>query len=123
MVVRYVIGAGGGAGRILGSQPVPRDSTGGFMSAREQLNSYIGQVERRLRWGTAARGAAILTVAALVTTVVLVLIANSFGFSNASIAGARTVLVLALLSAGVYGIALPLLYLDRPTAVDTAEGA
>ncbi|MFZ0785496.1 MAG: hypothetical protein WAM67_06865, partial [Candidatus Acidiferrales bacterium] len=63
------------------------------MSAREQLNSYIGQVERRLRLHTAARGAAILTVAALVTTVVLVLIANSFGFSNASIASARTVLV------------------------------
>ncbi|MGA9939953.1 MAG: hypothetical protein WBP92_17030 [Candidatus Acidiferrales bacterium] len=93
------------------------------MSAREQLNSYIGQVERRLRLHTAARGAAILTVAALVTTVVLVLIANSFGFSNASIASARTVLVLALLSAGVYGIALPWLYLDRPTAVNAAEGA
>ena len=93
------------------------------MSAREQLNSYIGRVERRLRLGTAARGAAILTAAALLTTVALVLIANSFGFSNASIASARAILVLALLSAGVYGIALPLLYLDRPTAVDMAEGA
>jgi hypothetical protein len=93
------------------------------MSAREQLNSYIGQVERRLRLGTAARGAAILTLAALVTTIVLVLIANAFGFSQASLASARAILVLALLSALVYGIALPLLYLDRQSAVGKAEGA
>jgi len=93
------------------------------MSAREQLNSYISQVERRLRLGTAARGAAILTFAALATTVVLVLIANYFGFSQASLASARTILVLALLSALVYALALPLLYLDRQSAVGEAEGA
>ena len=93
------------------------------MSAREQLNSYIGQVERRLRLGTAARGAAILTVAALVTTVVLVLIANAFGFSATSVASARAILILALLSALVYAIALPLLFLDRQSAVTKAEDA
>ena len=93
------------------------------MSAREQLNSYISQVEKRLRLGTAARGAAILTLAALVTTVVLVLIANAFGFSQASIASARAILVLALLSALVYALALPLLYLDRQSAVGRAESA
>ncbi|HUA01977.1 MAG TPA: hypothetical protein VMB02_16690 [Candidatus Aquilonibacter sp.] len=91
------------------------------MSAREQLNSYIGQVERRLRLGAAARGAAILTFAALATTIVLVLITNAFGFSHASLADARIVLVLALLSALVYGLALPLLYLDRRSAVGTTE--
>ncbi len=93
------------------------------MSAREQLNSYISQVEKRLRLGTATRGAAILTLAALVTTVVLVLIANAFGFSQASIASARAILVLALLAALVYALALPLLYLDRQSAVDKAESA
>ena len=93
------------------------------MSAREQLNSYISQVERRLRLGTAARGAAILTLAALLTTMVLVLIANAFGFSQASIASARAILVLALLSVLVYGIALPLLYLDRQSAVGKVESA
>jgi hypothetical protein len=93
------------------------------MSAREQLNSYIGQVERRLRLGIAARGAAILTFAALATTVVLVLIANSLGFSHASVASARAILVLALLSALTYGLALPLLYLDRQSAVGKAEDA
>jgi hypothetical protein len=93
------------------------------MSAREQLNSYIQQLARRLRLGAAARGAAILTFAALATTVILVLIANSFGFSHASLASARAVLVIALLSALVYGIALPLLYLDRRSAVGKAEDA
>ena len=93
------------------------------MSAREQLNSYISQVEKRLRLGTAARGAAILTLAALVTTVVLVLIANYFGFSQASLASARAILVLALLAALVYALALPLLYLDRQSAVGKAESA
>lgn len=93
------------------------------MSAREQLNSYISQVEKRLRLGTAARGAAILTFAALVTTVVLVLIANAFGFSQASLASARAILVLALLAALVYALALPLLYLDRQSAVGKMEDA
>ncbi|MGO9591506.1 MAG: hypothetical protein ACLP3K_15865 [Candidatus Acidiferrales bacterium] len=93
------------------------------MSAREQLNSYISQVEKRLRLGTAARGAAILTLAALVTTVILVLIANAFGFSQASLASARAILVLALLAALVYALALPLLYLDRQSAVGRAESA
>lgn len=93
------------------------------MSAREQLNSYISQVERRLRLSAAARGAAILAFAALATTVALVFIANYFGFSQASLASARAILVLALLTALVYGIALPLLYLDRQSAVGKAEDA
>lgn len=93
------------------------------MSAREQLNSYIRQVERRLRLGTAARGAAILTFAALATTILLVLVANYFGFSQASLASARAILVIALLAALVYALALPLLYLDRSSAVGKVESA
>jgi hypothetical protein len=46
------------------------------MSTRDQLNSYLQELERRLRLGAILRGAAILTSAALVTTIVLVLIAN-----------------------------------------------
>ena len=49
------------------------------MSFRDQLNSYIQQLERRLRLGAMFRGAAILTSVALATTVVLVLITNAFG--------------------------------------------
>jgi hypothetical protein len=93
------------------------------MSAREQLNSYIRQVERRLRLGTAARGAATLTFAALVTTIILVLVANAFGFSETSVASTRVILILALLTALVYAIALPLLFLDRQSAATKAEDA
>ncbi len=39
---------------------------GGTMSTRNELNSYIGQLERRLRLGAMLRGAAIFTSAALV---------------------------------------------------------
>ena len=54
------------------------------MSARQQLNSYLEHLEKRLRIGAAVRGAAVFTSVALVTTVVLVLIANSFAFSGNS---------------------------------------
>ena len=49
------------------------------MSFRDQLNSYIHQLERRLRLGAMLRGAAILTSVALAATVVLVLITNEIG--------------------------------------------
>ena len=69
------------------------------MSTRDQLNSYLQELERRLRWGAILRGAAILTSAALVTTIVLVLIANLFAFSSGSVIGARTLLFLVVAAA------------------------
>ena len=59
------------------------------MSIRDQLNSYIQRLEKRLRLGALLRGAAILTSVALAATVVLVLITNAFAFSKWSITGAR----------------------------------
>ena len=59
------------------------------MSIRDQLNSYIEQLEKRLRLGAMLRGAAILTSVALAATVVLVLITNAFAFSRWSITSAR----------------------------------
>ena len=59
------------------------------MSFRDQLNSYIHQLERRLRLGAMIRGAAILTSVALATTVILVLITNALAFSRWSITSAR----------------------------------
>ena len=38
------------------------------MNPLEQVNSYLQSLERRLRWGAVARGAAVLAVAALVAT-------------------------------------------------------
>ena len=54
------------------------------MSFRDQLNSYIQQLERRLRLGAMLRGAAILTSVALAATVVLVLITNALAFSRST---------------------------------------
>jgi hypothetical protein len=93
------------------------------MSARDQLNSYIHNLERRLRMGGILRGAAILTSAALATTIVLVLITNFFAFSNGSMVGGRAILFLALGAAACIGIILPLLRLNHRQAARTAENA
>jgi len=91
------------------------------MSLRDQLNSYLQQLERRLRLGAMFRGGAILTSVALATTVVLVLITNAFAFSRWSITSARVALLFALVFAIAFGIALPLIALNRRRAARHAE--
>ncbi len=91
------------------------------MSARNELNSYVVQLERRLRLATLLRGAAIFTSAALVATLLLVLIANAFAFSGWSVGSARFVLLIALAAAAAFGIAFPLWRLSRKRAADNAE--
>ena len=91
------------------------------MSFRDQLNSYIQHVERRLRLGAMLRGAAILTSVALAATVVLVLITNALAFSRWSITSARLALLFALVLAVTFGIALPLTALNRRRAARRAE--
>jgi hypothetical protein len=91
------------------------------MSFRDQLNSYIHQLERRLRLGAMFRGAAILTSVALATTVILVLITNALAFSRWSITSARVALLFALVLAVTFGIALPLIALNRRRAARQAE--
>jgi len=91
------------------------------LSTRAQLNSYIEQLERRLRLGTVLRGIAILAAAGLATTVVLVLIINLFAFSRGSVTGARVALLFALAFAVSFGLAIPLSRLNRRRAVGRAE--
>jgi hypothetical protein len=91
------------------------------MSARDQLDSYIEQLEGRLRVGALARGAAILGAAALAATVVLVLITNAFAFSHGSLISARVALFLALAYAVGFGFVLPLYQLNRHRAASKAE--
>jgi hypothetical protein len=93
------------------------------MSTREQLNSYIQELERRLRLGAVLRGAAILSSAALATTIVLVLVINLFAFSSGSVLSARTLLFLVLAAAACIAIILPLRRLNRRQAAHTAENA
>lgn len=93
------------------------------MSTRDQLNSYIRQLEGRLRLSLSLRGAAILTSAALAATVVLVLITNAFAFSRGSITTARVALLFALALAVSFGLAVPLKALNRRWAAGQAENA
>jgi hypothetical protein len=91
------------------------------MSFREQLQAYIAQVEKRLRWSTLLRGLAILTGSALVATLVLVTIANALAFSHGSVTAARFALILILVFAAAAGLGLPLRRLTRRRAIGTAE--
>ena len=91
------------------------------MTARQQLNSYVEQLYRRLRVRTFLRGAAILALSALVATVVLVLITNALAFSRMSLTTARIILFLVIGVSITFACALPLLRLDRRRSAWEAE--
>ena len=93
------------------------------MSLRDQLNSYLQQLEKRLKLGALVRGMAVLTSVALAATVLLVLIANAFAFSGWSITSARVLLLFSLVLALTFGIAIPLNALNRRRAARRAEEA
>lgn len=93
------------------------------MTARQQLDTYLAQLRQRLRIRATLRGAAILASSALVTTVVLVLIANALAFSGASMSGARVVLFLVIATCVAFGCVLPLLRLNRRRSAWEAEAA
>ena len=59
------------------------------MKPLDRLAQYLGRVERRLRWLALTRGVAASAAAALVGTLIAVLVANQFQFSSASVTGAR----------------------------------
>ena len=91
------------------------------MNKRELLNQYLGQLERRLRTNALLGGAALVVLAALVATVVLALVTNRFAFSADSLTGARLALFIVLALAVGFGIAQPLLRLNRRRAAARAE--
>ena len=93
------------------------------MTAGQQLDTYLAQLQRRLRIRATLRGAAILASSALVTTVVLVLIANALAFSGASMSGARIVLFLVIAACVAFSCVLPLLRLNRRRSAWEAEAA
>src|ERR1700686_3600623 len=91
------------------------------MNARQELDSYISQLERRVRLDTLSRGAAVLAAAALGATVILVLLANARAFSDGSVVGARLVLVCILAVAASFGLVIPVARLSRRRAARRAE--
>src|SRR5678815_3994161 len=91
------------------------------MSAFDQLESYLRSVERRLRWMSVTQGVAITAAAALVATVLLVMIVNGFAFSERSLLWARVGLFLSLALAIGFGLIMPLLRLNGRGAAKGAE--
>ena len=91
------------------------------MSARQELNAYVTQLERRLRIGTLSRGTAIMVGAALGVTIVLAVGLSLFEFSDGSLSGARLVLFVALAIAAVFGLGIPFKRLTRRRVARTAE--
>lgn len=91
------------------------------MTARQQLDTYLEQLQRRLRLRTILRGAVILASSALVSTCVLVLIANALAFSGASMTSARIVLYLVMAACIAFGCVLPFRRLNRRRSAWEAE--
>src|SRR5207249_2090018 len=93
----------------------------GGMKPLDRLSDYLGAIERRLRLIALTRGAAVTAAAALVLTVIAVLIANNFSFSNSSVVGARVFLFLGLAAALAVALIVPVIRLNRRHAARKAE--
>ncbi len=91
------------------------------MTALEQLNGYVRQVERRLRLFAASRGFAFVAGLALGLTLLLVAICNRFQFAQSIVLPLRILLMLATASAVSFGLALPVWKLTRKRAAHIAE--
>src|SRR5215471_5612895 len=91
------------------------------MRPLDRLSEYLGAVERRLRLLALTRGIAVTTALALVLTVVAVLIANQFAFSNPSVMGARVFLFLGIALAIGAALIVPVIRLNRRHAARQAE--
>jgi len=91
------------------------------MNTRYHLDSYIKQVQKRLRIGAVLRGTAVFTSVALALTVVLVLFANHYAFASWTLTTSRVVLLIALALVIGFGLALPLYGLNTRRAAGKAE--
>ncbi len=91
------------------------------MTALEQLNGYVRQVEQRLRLFAASRGIACVAGLALGLTLLLVAICNRFQFAQSIVLPLRILLLLAVACAVSFGLAIPLWKLTRKRAARIAE--
>ena len=91
------------------------------MNPMERLNSYLRQLEARLRLAALTRGGAMALIAAATATILLVLVMNGFAFSDPSVQWARIALFLVLALVLSLGIVMPLLALNRRMAARRAE--
>src|SRR5690242_2932004 len=86
-----------------------------------RLSDYLGRIERRLRVLAISQGAAAIFGAALVFTVVAVLMANHYAFSDPSVLWARVLIFIGLALAVAFGLVTPLIHLNRRKAAHAVE--
>ncbi len=93
------------------------------MNALDQLNAYLHRLEGRLRLLAFSKGTSLVTVSALLVTVLLVWIINRYAFSPASLLTARILLFLSVATAIAFGLVIPLLRMNRRNAARRAESS
>lgn len=91
------------------------------MSPLDQLNAYLQRLESRLRFSALSKGTSLVTVSALVITVLLVWIINRYAFSSTSLLWARILLFVSVATAIAFGLVIPLLNMNRRNAARRAE--
>jgi hypothetical protein len=91
------------------------------MTALEQLNAYLRRLELRLRLFAASRGAACVAGLALLLTILLVWVSNRYEFANSVVMPLRIALFLAVAAGISFGLAVPLLRLNRRRIPRLAE--
>ena len=91
------------------------------MKPLDRLSEYLGAVERRMRLLALSRGAAVTAAAALVLTMLAVLMANHFDFTNGSVIGARLLLFIGLALSLAAALIVPVIRLNRRNAARAAE--
>ncbi len=89
------------------------------MTALQQLEIRISQIERRVRMLVSSRGMAAFSISALVLTLVLVYIANQYRFAN--VLPFRIALFAALAMVLAFAIVLPLVAINRRRIARRAE--
>ncbi len=121
VALRFATGPDNGDNRISICEPISFGGEGGRLNAIDQLNSYLQRLEKRLRFLAVSKGTSLVTVSALVITVLLVWIINRYAFSPASLLTARILLFLSVAVAIAFGLVIPLLNLNRRNAARKAE--
>ena len=88
------------------------------MAATQEIERYLNLFRLRLKQLTAARGLAMMSVAAALITVVAVVLAVRSGFPDDLIIAARILLILSLVTLALQFIVIPNLRIERSGAAD-----
>src|SRR5947208_6532262 len=91
------------------------------MNPLESLSQYLDRLEKRLRWMTWSRGAAVVTAAALLLTLAVVGLLFWATFTPNSLLAGRFALFVGIGAAIAVALVVPLMRMNRRRAVQNAE--